>query len=182
MQTIYFGRTLVNDIFLGSVRMDDVFTRPQLQLGQPYQGGIIIVLSGSFPNQNGLIASYQSSSAGTVQWGCSGTSISTATTIGSGQSNTTNILAGCATRPIWASVCDGLVRDGYSDWYMPSRDEVGLIVSQSSNIPGYPAIDIIVASSQVSSTQAHLWADTVWNVRNKDGATDPQSTWPFRSF
>ncbi len=182
MQTVYIGNTLVNDIFLGSKRMDDVFTKPELQLGQPYQGGIIIFLSGSFPNQNGLIASYQSSSAGTVQWGCSGTSISTSRTIGSGQSNTTNILAGCATRPILASVCDGLVRDGYSDWYMPSRDEVGLIVSQSANIPGYPAGDNIVASSQANSTQADLWADTFWTVRNKDGVGDPQSTWPIRSF
>ena len=181
METVYIGKTLVNDIFLGSQRMDDVLTRPQLQLGQIYQGGIIIFLSGSFPSQNGIIASFQSSSAGTTQWGCSGTSISTSRTIGSGQSNTNNILAGCPTRPILASVCDGLSRDGYSDWYMPSRDEVGLIVSQSSKIPGYPT-DYIVASSQANVNQADLWADTFWTVRNKDGATDPQSTWPVRSF
>lgn len=182
MQTIYFGRTLINDVFLGSVRMDDIFERPELRPGQPYQGGIIIFVSGSFPNQNGIIASYQSSSAGTTQWGCSGTSISTSRTIGSGQSNTNNILAGCATRPILASVADGLVRDGYSDWYMPSRDEVGLIISASTFIPGFPASPQIVASSQANSTQADFYSSPSWTVRNKDGVTDPQSTWPIRSF
>jgi len=182
MQTIYIGNTLVNDFFLGDKIISDVVQKAELQLGQFYQGGVIIYLSGSFPNQSGIIASFQSSSAGTTQWGCSGTSISTSRTIGSGQSNTNNILAGCATRPILASVCDGLSRDGYSDWYMPSRDEVGLIVSQSSKIPGYPTSDNIVASSQANSTQADLWADTIWTVRNKEGVTDPQSTWPVRSF
>lgn len=44
-----------------------------------------------------------------------------------GSANTSAIIAGCATRPIAASVCDGLTFGGYSDWYLPTTGELTAI-------------------------------------------------------
>jgi len=60
-------------------------------------------------------------------WGCSGTSISTSEDVGTGQSNTNNIIAGCSTIGIAAELCDSLSISGYTDWYLPSYNEQSLI-------------------------------------------------------
>jgi hypothetical protein len=51
----------------------------------------------------------------------------TSTAVGTGATNTANIVAVCAQRPIAASVCADLVLNGYSDWYLPSFGEVQLM-------------------------------------------------------
>ena len=65
------------------------------------------------------------------KWGSYGTFIGgTETGIGTGQSNTTIIVTwlnsnyetGCA-----AERCDALVYGGYSDWFLPSKDELNLM-------------------------------------------------------
>ena len=43
--------------------------------------------------------------------------------------NTNLILSGCFTSPIAASVCNDLVLNGYSDWYLPSLGELQLMSS-----------------------------------------------------
>jgi hypothetical protein len=50
--------------------------------------------------------------------------------MGTGATNTANIVAVCAQRPIAASVCADLVLNGYSDWYLPSIGEVQLMYSR----------------------------------------------------
>lgn len=66
-----------------------------------------------------------------AEWGSYGRLIGgTGTGIGTGQSNTTTIV-------IWlnshsetdraAQVCDALVYGGYSDWFLPSKDELNLM-------------------------------------------------------
>jgi hypothetical protein len=47
-----------------------------------------------------------------------------------GATSTANIVAGCAQRPIAASVCADLVLNGYSDWYLPSIGELQLMYSR----------------------------------------------------
>jgi hypothetical protein len=54
----------------------------------------------------------------------------TSTAAGTGATNTANIVAGCAQRPIAASVCADLVLNGYSDWYLPSLGELQLMYSR----------------------------------------------------
>jgi len=101
-------------------------TFTSLDIGTTYAGGIVFYFDST--GQHGLVCA--PSGQGSFQWGCQGTNIAgTSTAFGTGQANTNLILAGCSTRPIAASVCDDLVLNGYSDWYLPSLGELQLMYS-----------------------------------------------------
>ena len=103
-----------------------------LGIGSTYAGGIIFHIDST--GRYGLVCAPYDQSQGIyhyLPW-CSLGSLgqsNTSTALGTGQANTHNILSVCSERPIAASVCDNLVLNGYSDWYLPSRDELQLIYS-----------------------------------------------------
>jgi len=100
-------------------------------VGQAALGGkIAYILQSGDPGydanvQHGLVATVADISTGT-RWGDFGLTITGAdgTAIGTGNQNTIDIMAGCATAGIAARLCGDLVQGGYSDWYLPSKDEL----------------------------------------------------------
>ena len=90
-------------------------------VGQSYGGGIIFYVDST--GQHGLIAA-PSDQGVSVQWGGSSSGISTSTAIGTGATNTASIIASITTAGIAAKLCDDLVLNGYSDWFLPSKDEL----------------------------------------------------------
>ena len=122
-------------------------------IGQQYGGGIIFYVDNS--GNHGLIAA-TSDNRSKYAWNCFGTYVSgTSAAIGRGQANTSAITtAGCAYLSA-AGVCQSLVLNGYSDWYLPSKDELDLLYPQKDIIGGFTGT-IYWSSSEFNSERA--WA------------------------
>ena len=65
----------------------------------------------------------------TAPWGCSGSNLQGAegTDVGTGAANTLDILNFCPESPIAADVAIFYTLNGFSDWFLPSRDELELM-------------------------------------------------------
>jgi hypothetical protein len=131
-------------------------TSPELKLGQSYQGGLIFYLDGT--TLHGLVSTTFDLSAG-APWGCSGTLIagSLGLVFGTGLSNTNAIVSVCASIGTAAKVCSDLVTGGYSDWYLPSRDELSLMHEQLKikGLGGF-ANSNYWSSSEFSATSSYI--------------------------
>jgi len=126
-------------------------------VGERYGGGIIFFVDST--GQHGLISDTtdQSSSA---EWGCNGTTIgSTSTNMGTGQSNTEVVIAGCSTPGFATRICDDLKKNGYSDWFLPSKDELNQLYLQKTVVGDF-ADNYYWSSSEVGIS--HSWAQTFW--------------------
>jgi hypothetical protein len=62
-------------------------------------------------------------------WGCANIPVTgaDAATLGSGNENTLDIINSCHTTGIAAEVCSDLTLNGYSDWFLPSKDELKMM-------------------------------------------------------
>jgi hypothetical protein len=105
-----------------------------LRIGQFYQGGYVVYLTGSYPNQGGLIvAPVEISSA--LAWPAIGGQVTPVEqAYGYGFSNTESAYSlGYTTGGIAA--CWNYSVNGYSDWFMPSTIELIYTIQQQSKIP-----------------------------------------------
>lgn len=100
-----------------------------LSVGQTGPGGGIVFFNKG--NTNGgwqYLESATSDQSIGIAWGCAGTSIpGTQLTVGSGEANTSLIVAGCSDASFAAKLCNNFVSGGQSDWFLPSQDELNLM-------------------------------------------------------
>lgn len=129
IQDLLNGGTTPFTIFQMGISMDSLY-------GKNYAGGKIAFLDTI--NGNGMVAAPYDQSTN-CYWGCSGTLISGAddSTYGSGMQNTIDILGGCTTIGIAAELCSNLTLGGYSDWHLPSKDELNLVYLSKNQIGGF---------------------------------------------
>jgi hypothetical protein len=95
-------------------------------IGKNYQGGIVFYLDST--GEHGLIAAPADQSIG-IQWynGIDITTGATGTAIGTGLANTDKIIEAQGAGSYAAKLCAELVIGAYSDWYLPSKDELNLM-------------------------------------------------------
>lgn len=158
--TIYYVRAFATNS-VGTTYSNTVSftTNSYIAIGQAYAGGIIAYIFQS--GDNGYVAGQThgliiptSISTSTYQWGCYGTSISTSSSLGTGNSNTINIAGYCGSSSA-AYYAYYLSTGGYSDWYLPSYAELQKIYTNkpSLNIPN----NYYWSSSQYNSNSAYLY-------------------------
>jgi hypothetical protein len=110
---------------------------------------------------------------GSRYWGCYLIGIDgTFTDIGTGQANTGLIVSGCTGNTmIAATSCDNLVLNGYSDWFLPSKDELNEMYKLKDLILGdFDLYDNYWSSSQYNPEAA--WIQYFLNGTQSRGDKD----------
>lgn len=98
---------------------------PPTVIGQAYGGGYYagqIGVSGVATHY--LVVGPLSSAESTGQWKTSLTSTAGTTSVIDGPANTAAMIAAGAAAHPCAQFCDNLVTGGFSDWYMPAKNEI----------------------------------------------------------
>jgi YHS domain-containing protein len=115
------------DNSIGTTYGNDMVFTTKLAEGEAYEGGFIIYLDES--GEHGLIAAEIDQSEGII-WNngpyCIKTNV-TAIKLGSGQANTTRIVSILGLGNYPAKICDDLVLNGFTDWFLPSLEEFDCI-------------------------------------------------------
>jgi len=141
---------------------NSVFTNLYISvgIGYYYEGGVVFYffqdgdpgyVDGEY---HGLICAISDQDVG-IQWynGSYTTTGATATAIGSGQTNTTTIIAEQGAGSYAATVCDNYTVDGYDDWFLPSKGELNKLYLNKDAVGGL-ASDYYWSSSEYSNVYA----------------------------
>jgi hypothetical protein len=114
-------------------------------IGDAYGGGTLAyILQSGDPGyisgeDHGLIATVADVSSSAIWTSGVGSLVSTSSLLGTGNQNTVNIIIVDATLGIAARLCGDLIQGGYSDWYLPSQDELNKLFINRVAISGFTA-------------------------------------------
>ena len=135
--------TYMIKLAFGLMLISSLFATNQLRVGQPYQGGLIgHIFTPEDPGYvegetHGLIVA-PSDQGTAVPWynGRYVITGATGTALGTGNANTAAIVATQGPGHYAARLCADLDIGGYTDWFLPSKDELDRIYDNKRTIGG----------------------------------------------
>ena len=190
--TTYYVRAFATNIIGTAYGNQISFTTiSPFTIGQSYGGGTIVYIDSS--GIHGLIMTPSRISTGGMYWSNGDNSAVgiTKSSIGSGMSNTNAIISHIGNTGTYpAKLCADLVLNGYSDWYLPSKNELEQlhINSASLDLASYSSILMLWSSteSEFNSNQAYrsYWNSSESWIRtaNKYAPFTTYGVVAFRSF
>jgi len=135
-----------------------------------------VLISFAMPqvNCNGIMYVHPTDNSGGAIWGCSGTTTG-ATSQTNGENNTNAIVNACSDNTIAAYKCSNLTAYGFSDWYLPSADELNCLYLNRVALGGFPTISGIVywTSTETNAQWANaqnFYTGAQSTINNKTGA------------
>ena len=149
--TLYFLRAYATNSVGTTYGNELSFTTTDLLLGDTFQGGKLFYFlksgdAGFDPNVlHGLIASTTDQTAFILSAPMG--SFNTSTDLGSGSANTNSIVIQYGAGDYAESLCKSLVLNSYSDWYLPSRDELSLMFNNRVMIGNFTVNGVYISSS-----------------------------------
>lgn len=132
-----------------------------MAIGDSYAGGkVACIFVSDDPGYvdgetHGLIASAADLGTSVAWWnGTNTTTGATATALGSGSANTTAIISSQGNTGSYAAkICRDYTGSGYTDWYLPSKDELEKLYINKSTIGGF-SVNYYWSSSESSTNEA----------------------------
>jgi len=106
-----------------------------LTIGQSYQGGKIAYIDST--GQHGLIAATQDQGEDIQWYNASSLTGATGTAIGTGFANTNAIIAAQSSGSYAANIARDYNGGGYTDWFLPSTDELNELYAHQYAIGGF---------------------------------------------
>ena len=119
------------------------FPKSKLAIGDTAYGGIVFYIDST--KKHGLVcattdqstsAAWDSSSYTSTGGYIPKTTGARGTAIGTGATNTTQIIAVLGSKGVAASLCRNYRGGGYADWFLPSRDELSVLYNNSPVVGG----------------------------------------------
>lgn len=135
-KTLYYVRAYATTAAGTSYGAEQTFSTSTVDIGDTYKGGTVAFLYFSgLPGyddsvQHGYTITDTDLSTG-IFWGTAASSVATST---DGAVNTAAIVAATGTEANAAKLCDDLVSNGYSDWFLPSLQQLLNIYAQNSTL------------------------------------------------
>jgi hypothetical protein len=131
-------------------------------------GGIVFYDKGSFSDGWQYLEAAPSDQSTGAKWGGFGTIVGgTSTAIGTGEENTSAIVSAYGNAEPYenqteyaAKLCYNLVLEGYSDWFLPSKDTLNLMYQQKGVIGGFSTPSYWSSSEYDSSSAWYQWFAT----------------------
>ena len=171
--TTYYVRAYASNMSGTTYSNEISFSTDPLGIGDSSEGGIIYYIFETvdpgyiFGETHGLIAA--PTDQGAVSWGCAGLVLgNTSDSLGAGKTNTLNIISSCSQMGTAARMCNDLNMNGYSDWYLPSKDELNKLYLSRTYVGGFQPL-----AYYWTSTEYDL--DNSWDQLFPDGTQFPNS-------